>query len=204
MYIPKHFKIDDLAWVRAFVDAHPFGTLVTTRAGEPFATHLPFLIDPEPAPHGTLRAHMARANPHWRAFEESPALVIFTGPHAYVSPSWYRSDDPKVPTWNYAAVHVYGRAHAIAETAKAEKILRRLIEREESASADPWTFERVDEPYRREMIHHIVAFEIPIERIEAKAKLNQNRPPLDRRLVADALGGESAALMEELSIKRSS
>jgi transcriptional regulator len=201
MYVPKAFRIDDIAWVRDFVDAHPFGTLVTIRDGEPFATHVPFLIDPEPSPYGTLRAHMARENPHWRAFEESPSLVIFAGPHAYVSPSWYRSDGPKVPTWNYATVHIYGQAHAIEDTAKAEKILRRLIEREESGSADPWTFERVDEPYRREMIHHIVAFEIPIERFEAKAKLSQNRPPIDRRLVADALGGEIAELMEELVLR---
>ena len=203
MYVPKAFAVADPAWAHRFIETYGFGTLVTLRDGEPFATHLPFLIEPENGPRGTLLAHMARENPHWRAFGESPSLAIFTGPHAYVSPSWYRSPAAKVPTWNYTAVHVYGKARAVDDVAEAETILRKLIGQAEKDFPDPWTFERVDEPYRREMIHHIVAFTIPIDRIEAKAKLNQNRPPLDRRLVAEAVGGELAGLMEELSLTKS-
>ncbi|MBV8601004.1 MAG: FMN-binding negative transcriptional regulator [Candidatus Eremiobacteraeota bacterium] len=200
MYVPKAFAVEDRAWAERFIDANSFGTLVTVRDGEPFATHLPFLIEPERGPHGTLLAHMARANPHWQAFGDVPSLAIFSGPHAYVSPSWYRSAAPKVPTWNYAAVHVYGKVRLVEDVAATETLLRKLIAHAERGFDDPWTFERVDEPYRREMIHHIVAFEIPIDRIEAKAKLNQNRPEQDRRLVAEAVGGELGKMMEEVAL----
>src|ERR1700691_3076112 len=110
MYIPKHFVVDDPAWIRSFMEKNAFATLVTVLQGELFATHLPILYAPNPAPLGTLRAHMARANPHWQSFGDVQQLAIFTGPHAYVSPTWYETTAPAVPTWNYTAVHVYGKA----------------------------------------------------------------------------------------------
>src|SRR6476620_10303297 len=109
MYLPKSFQIEDLGELHAFILAHNFASLITQHQGAPFATHLPFLLDAERGPHGTLLAHMARANPQWRGFASGqPALVIFQGPHTYISPSWYEPIAPSVPTWNYATVHAYG------------------------------------------------------------------------------------------------
>lgn len=200
MYIPKHFIVDDPEWIRSFMQTNAFATLVTTLRGELFATHLPFLYDPKPAPLGTLRAHMARANPHWESFGESQQLAIFTGPHAYVSPTWYQTDGPAVPTWNYTAVHAYGKAKIIDDPSGVRELLRELTDREESGRSPRYTVEGVEREYFDHMARQIVAFEIPLVRIEAKAKLSQNRTPEERRRVADTLGGELKALMEEVSL----
>lgn len=200
MYIPKHFIVDDPKWIQSFMQTNAFATLVTTLRGELFATHLPFLYEPEPAPFGTLRAHMARANPHWESFGESQQLAIFTGPHAYVSPTWYKTDGPAVPTWNYTAVHAYGKAKIIDDPSDVRELLRELTDREESGSNPRYTVESVEREYFDHMARQIVGFEIPLVRIEAKAKLSQNRTPDERRRVADTLGGELKALMEEISL----
>src|SRR5262245_32627214 len=107
MYIPNSFREDDQAELHDLMRQNNFAILVTQHGGAPFATHAPFLLDAERGPHGTLLAHIARANPQWRDFDgQQEALVIFQGPHAYISPSWYEVA-PSVPTWNYAAVHAY-------------------------------------------------------------------------------------------------
>src|ERR687890_349960 len=109
MYIPEHFREGRIEVLHDFVRRYSFGTLVSQVEGEPFATHIPFLLDGGRGPNGTLRAHVARANPHWRGLRgDTTALVMFQGPHAYVSPSWYATP-VAVPTWNYSAVHAYGR-----------------------------------------------------------------------------------------------
>lgn len=109
MYIPRSFREDNIAALHELIRQHSFGTLFSQTSEGPFATHLPFLIDPEPWPFGTMRAHMARANPHWRRLTNAvDVLVVFLGPHAYISPSWY-VNQVTVPTWNYAAVHAVGR-----------------------------------------------------------------------------------------------
>jgi len=200
VYVPKHFKIEDPAWIREFLDAHAFGTLINVVDGEPFATHLPMLYAGEPAPLGRLRGHMARANPQWKAFGDAPVLAIFAGPHAYVSPTWYESDGPSVPTWNYTTVHVYGRPRIVEDRASVEDLLRQLVDREEAALPAPWSFDGLDATYREHMIGQIVAFEIPVARIEAKAKLSQNRTPDERRRVADAIADDVAATMRELEL----
>lgn len=200
MYIPKHFVVEDPAWIRAFMEEHRFATLVTVADGEPFATHLPLLYVPEPEPYGRLLGHVARANPHWKTFDASTQLAIFTGPHAYVSPTWYRTTDPAVPTWNYTAVHAYGKARIMDDAGAVRNLLSRLTEREERGFSERYTLEALDAEYAEHMMRQIVAFEIPLVRIEAKAKLNQNRPPEERRRVADVLGGELQALMEELAL----
>lgn len=200
MYIPKHFLIEDADWIRAFMDEHRFATLVTIAGGEPFATHLPLLYEPRPGPYGKLRGHVARANSHWKTFESSTQLAIFTGPHAYVSPTWYETSGPAVPTWNYTAVHAYGKAQIIESPDGVRDLLARLTEREERGFSKRFTVETLDAEYVEHMMRQIVAFEIPLVRIEAKAKLNQNRPPEERRRVADVLGGELQKLMEELTL----
>jgi transcriptional regulator len=198
MYVPKHFLVEDPAWIRGFIDEHRFATLVTVLDGEPFATHLPLLYDPRKGPNGTLRGHVARANPHWKSFRDSAQLAIFTGPHAYVSPTWYRASGPAVPTWNYTAVHAYGRAQIVEEASAVEDLLRRLTDREEAAFTERYSVDALEREYLEHMMGQIVAFEIPVLRFEAKAKLNQNRTPEERRRVADALGGDVGKLMEKL------
>src|SRR5260370_40830619 len=117
MYIPKAFREDDIKTLHTFMREYSFATLVTQQEGMPFASHLPFLLDREQGPYGTLLAHMARANPQWRDFDGTQeALVIFQGPHAYISPSWYQAS-LSVPTWNYAVAHAYGQPRIIEDQA---------------------------------------------------------------------------------------
>jgi transcriptional regulator len=135
MYVPTSFRVEDEEVLADFIGRYGFATLVTAADGSPFATHLPITYDRD---GGKLVGHMARANPQWRAFEAGgEVLVMFQGPHAYVSPSYYASDFA-VPTWNYAAVHVYGVAKAITE----EEQLGRIVDRYESGRSVPWRWER--------------------------------------------------------------
>ena len=197
MYIPKHFSVEDAAWIRAFIDEYRFATLVTALDGQPFATHLPLIYEPNDGPHGLLRGHIARANPHWKSFD-AVQLAIFTGPHAYVSPTWYESSAPAVPTWNYTAVHAYGKARIVDDPSAVRDLLVRLTDREEASLVPRYTVDAQDGEYVSHMMRQIVAFEIPISRLEAKAKLSQNRTPEERVRVARTLGGEVEALMKEL------
>ncbi|HLE43465.1 MAG TPA: FMN-binding negative transcriptional regulator [Methylomirabilota bacterium] len=188
MYVPKPFEVADPAWCHALIRAESFGTLVgVDEAGAPFATHLPFLVDESRGPLGTLLGHVARANPHWRYFKPgAPVLAVFAGPHAYVSPSWYEVH-PAVPTWNYVAVHAYGVPALVEEPARARALLARLVRAHEDGRPDPWAFASLPEDYLAAMLKGIVAFEIPIDRLEGKAKLSQNRTTADRARVRAAL-----------------
>ena len=136
MYVPLHFAIADRDVCHRAIAKHSFGELVTVdQSGLPFAAHLPFLIDSARGRNGTLLAHMARANPQWRHFAEGkPALTIFRGPHAYVSPAWYGTY-PAVPTWNYLAVHAYGSPKIIEEPDAVIEILSRLVDTNEALTA---------------------------------------------------------------------
>jgi len=178
MYIPSSFRVDDPARLAKFVQRHSFATLVTFHAGAPFASHLPMLFRPAVGPHGTLVSHMARANPQWEDFVSGDeALAIFHGPHSYISPSWYATG-PAVPTWNYAAVHAYGVPTVFAEHDRVVALFRETVATYESSFERPWPGDLPDE-YRDKLIHGIVAFEIPITRIEGKFKLGQNRSAAD-------------------------
>ena len=205
IHIPKHFAEHDLARLQALVRAHNFATLVSVLNGEIQVSHLPFLLDAE---RRILRAHMARANPQWRTFSpERELLVIFHGPHHYVSPAWYASH-PSVPTWNYAVVHAHGRPTLIEDRERLAALVRELVTRHESASPEPWKMDLPPE-YQDEMLSAIVGFEIAITRLEGKFKLSQNRPESDRPLVIEALERFDsddalgvAALMRENLVKR--
>lgn len=189
MYIPKDFILEDPAQIAALLEHHAFAILVTAGDGAaPVATHLPFLYDPGAGPHGCLRGHMARSNPQWRAFAASSreALVIFHGPHAYISPRWYQPG-AAVPTWNYVAVHAYGMPAIINDDAAVDALLRDLVGEYEAAAPRPWSLDGQEEAYLARMRRGIVAFEIPITRLEAKAKLSQNKTPEDRRGVIEGL-----------------
>jgi transcriptional regulator len=186
MYLPKSLQTEDLAELHGFMRAYNFASLVTQHQGAPFASHLPFLLDAERGPHGTLLAHMARANPQWRDFGAGgAALVIFQGPHAYISPSWYATH-PSVPTWNYAVVHTYGVPRIVEDQATLQHMLEALVDTHEAAFAQPW---RMDLPhdYLDKMMRAVVGFEIEITRLEGKLKLSQNRSEYDRRRVVEML-----------------
>ena len=172
MYSPAHFQVDDPATLVAFMRQHSFATIVTHDGQAPQATHMPVLLD---AGGRTLISHMARANPQWRHFENGQeVLVIFTGPHAYISPAWYATA-PAVPTWNYTAVHAYGIPRIVTSHERFAQMLHDLTEHYESGRENRWHGELPTE-FRDKLMHGIVGVEIEITRIEGKFKLSQNRP----------------------------
>ena len=188
MYIPKHFESSDPAWCHALMRAQSFAVMITVDdAGAPFATHLPMLVDPSRGPLGTLRGHVARANPHWRHLAAGrPTLTVFSGAHAYVSPSWYASH-PSVPTWNYVTVHATGIGTLVEDEARVTALLADLVRTFEGGGPAAWSMEGLSADYLAGMRRGIVAFEIPIERLEGKAKLSQNRDAVDQGRTREAL-----------------
>jgi len=190
VYIPEFNRIRDRDTTLAFLRANPFAILVSSLEGLPFATHVP-LAARERNGQIVLRGHVAKANPHWKSFrQEQESLVIFPGPHAYISPSLYEIGE-SVPTWNYAAVHVYGRVRVVDGT-QAREILEELIAEFDSSYSAQWA--SLSEEYRSRMLGHIVAFEIVASRLETKFKLSQNRTPSEQANIVRALSdsGDSA------------
>jgi transcriptional regulator len=183
MYIPADYKFEDRAGMLAFMRAHNFAALISSGGQGIVATHLPFVID-EHADSVVLRSHLAKANPHWKLFEPGrEALVIFQGPHAYISPQFY--DSPlSVPTWNYAAVHAYGCPRVLNGN-ETEAVLRAMIQSFEAAYQA--RFDDLPADFRRKMINGIVAFEIVASRLEGKRKLSQNKTPAEQARIAAAL-----------------
>jgi len=188
VYVPKHFEVTDTAWCHALMRAQSFALMITADdTGAPFATHLPILVDERRGPLGTLRGHVARANPHWRHLAAGrPTLVVFSGAHAYVSPSWYATH-PAVPTWNYVAVHASGTGALVEDAEQVRTLLADLVHVYEAPGPEAWSFEALPADYVAGMQRGIVAFEIPIARLEGKAKLSQNRDAVDRGRTREAL-----------------
>jgi transcriptional regulator len=186
LYVPKAFAVEDVQTLHAFMTAHSFATLVTPHADDPAVSHVPLLLEAG-GPLGTLTGHFARANPHCERLESAQALVIFQGPHAYVSPAWYVTH-PSVPTWNFAAVHARGRARVVRDAQALEQLVRKLVTHYESGRPDPWQMQLPDD-YRDQMLQGIVGFHIEITHLTGKFKLSQNRPRADRARVIEALAG---------------
>ena len=202
MFVPAAFAEDDPDKLHAFVERYSFGLLVSPVEGVPFATHLPFLLDRKAGPHGALSGHMARANPHWRELDGQTALVVFSGPHAYVSPTWYEAENV-VPTWNYTAVHAYGRAELVHAPDALLNILRASVATYEAGMPRPWSFDP-DAPFVRRLLTQIVGFRVGIEKLEGKFKLNQNHPAERREKVVRALrerGGADAEAVAALMLE---
>ena len=203
MYIPRHFAAKDEDAVKAIIRRYDFGLLCAVVNGVPEAAHLPFLLDATRGPAGTLIAHMARPNPLSRSLtDQCEVLVVFQGPHSYISPTWHASPG-SVPTWNYAAVHAYGVPRLIDDAVEVRSVLMRLVEVQEAGFAEPWQIEPRPGDLIEKMAPGIVAFEIPIARLEGKFKLSQNKTAADRAGVVTALrargetfGVEVASLME--------
>lgn len=181
LYIPPQFKGESDAAVRALLHAHPFATLITSLAGqEPHITHLPLLLD-----QGQLTGHMARANPHWQAFAQGHTVAVFHGAHAYVSPRWYVNPTREVPTWNFATVHVHGQPILIDDASAKLSVVDAASTAFEPAE-NPWQ-RQLDAPRLQALLGAIVAFHIPLTRLEAKFKMSQNKTPQDRAQVVAGL-----------------
>jgi transcriptional regulator len=185
MYIPDRFREQDIGVLQDFMERFAFATLVTQKNGEIIASHLPFILDWAPRPYGTLRAHIAKRNAQFDHIQcSSDALVIFQGPHSYISPMWY-ADHQNVPTWNYAVVHAYGIPRLLGEPDLID-VLQRLVHQHEGALPQRWDFDP-GQSWIREMLPEIAAFEVPISNLQGKFKLNQNRTASDRKGVIDTL-----------------
>jgi len=187
MYVPAEFDASDRAFCHEVIRAYPFAPITTvTASGDLLASHLPFLLDEDRGPLGTLIGHVARNSPHHdELVRGTTALVAFTGPHAYVSPTWYETH-PAVPTWNYCIVHAYGIARMLDETA-TRAYLERLAHRFEGTRETAWRFDALPPDYQSKMVRGLVAFEIEIARLQGKAKLTQNRSATDIANVIAAL-----------------
>jgi transcriptional regulator len=201
VYIPKAFREDDITRLHALMQDYNFAALVTQQPdGVPVATHLPFILDTNPGPYGygTLFCHMARANTQWRSFaSDHEVLVIFQGPHAYISPSWYE-EALSVPTWNYAVVHAYGKPRIIEDAVELYDTLRTLVQHSEAQFEKPWPFD-LPQDFVQQKMRGVVGIEIAITRLEGKFKLSQNRSLVDQINVATTLHNNSAGLGEEVA-----
>lgn len=184
MYIPHHFCVEDRRELTAFMRAHSFAALVGHVDGRLFATHLPLVVA-ERGDELLLRGHVAKNNPQAKSLAAgSELMVIFQGPHAYVSPSLYESRQ-SVPTWNYTAVHAYGVARLLPQEVDKVMLLEEMMAAYEPAYRAQW--EALSETYRQDMLCGIVAFEVKVTQLEGKYKLSQNRPLADRQRIAEAL-----------------
>ena len=207
MYVPKHFAEERNEVLHAAIERAEFGTLVTLGEEGLIATHLPLLLEPAQGPLGTLYGHVARANSQWRDHVgDVEALAIFLGPHAYVSPAWYATRVNVVPTWNYLAVHAYGPLRTYDDPERLRRHVERLTRRQESARDEPWQVAGQPEAYLASMLKSIVGVEIPIQRLQGKWKMSQNRPEADRLGAIDGLstsGGPAeqavAAIMRDVN-----
>jgi transcriptional regulator len=203
MYLPRHFEQNDPDALQTLMREHPLATVVTHAGdGSLTANHVPLVYDPEAGEHGTLRGHVARANPLWReAPSGSAVLAVFQGPQAYVSPSWYASKTETgkvVPTWNYAVVHAHGTLRVIDDAAWLRDFVNRLTDTHEAGRAAPWAVSDAPADYVEQMLKAIVGFEIAVTRLAGKWKVSQNRQAADRDGVARGLCDDGGATMAAL------
>jgi transcriptional regulator len=202
MYLPKYFEETDRESIFSFVEANAFGQLISSAAGRPISTNMPFLLSSDKK---KLIGHLARQNPQYSDIEDQEVLATFQGAHDYISPSWYSG--PGVPTWNYQAVHLYGKCTVIHDTTRIKEIVDTLTHQYESNFSKPWLPE-----YDASMLKAIVGIEITISDIEGKNKLSQNKSIQDqtqvikqlRNLGSNALADAMRSNMNNEHEKRSS
>jgi transcriptional regulator len=205
MYLPKHFEETRVQVLHELIHAHPLGALVVLTSAGLEANHIPLEVDPDPAPFGTLRGHIARANPLWRdSARDTEALVLFQGPGTYISPAWYATKQETgkvVPTWNYAVVHAHGPVRFIDDRAWLRAFVEQLTNRHEAARPEPWRITDAPADFIDKQLGAIIGLEIPITRLVGKWKVSQNRPPQDREGAVEGLsreGGDAGAAMARL------
>jgi transcriptional regulator len=191
VYVPAHFKEDRVDVLHAFMRATRLATLVSMTADGMIASHVPLLLDPDPAPYGTLIGHLAKANPHARVCDPAvQTLVIFQGVEGYITPSYYKTKQQHgkvVPTWNYTAVHAYGTLETFDDPARLLDVVTRLTSHYETPRAQPWAVSDAPEDFVQGMLRGIVGIALPIARLEGKVKMSQNRPAIDQEGVIDGL-----------------
>jgi transcriptional regulator len=203
MYSPAAFRQDDLAALHQQILDCRLATLVSQGPSGLQASHLPLLLEPAEGEFGTLYGHFARANPQWRDLADgAEALVVFQGPEAYISPAWYaaKAEHGKVvPTWNYIAVHAYGQAEVFDDAERLLQLVSRLSERHEAGRAQPWAVSEAPRDYIDGMLRVIVGFALPIERLQGKWKLGQNRSAADQAGVHAGLAASVDSRDRELA-----
>ncbi|PAV30876.1 protease [Virgibacillus profundi] len=194
MYIPKHFKVTDFDEIREFIQKYSFGTIVSTEQGKPIATHLPLELHKQGDDY-YITGHFAYANPQWKTFEADNVLVMFQGPHAYISSSWYKSEN--VPTWNYQSVHIYGTASIMSEQ-ELQEDLKILLQKYEQHRKNPALWENLSSQTKKQ-IKGIVGFKIKIQEVQAAYKLSQNRNEEDYQNIIDKLYEEKDLNSQDLA-----
>ena len=186
MYTPQAFREPDVGANLDFVEQQAFGALISTGSPGPVITHLPVLVDRDRGRLCLLRAHVAKANDHWRSLDDRPATMVVSGPHCYISAGWYRV--PRVvPTWNYVAVHLHGTARLVSEVDETRQMVADFVDHFEAGSRHPWTIPEGEHDFMDGLLSGIVGFTIDVERIHASWKLNQNHAPARRTRVIEAL-----------------
>ncbi len=200
MYLPKHFEQTDAEALHGLMRDYPLASLVSMQDGVPTADHVPLEFD---AGTNTLRGHVARANPLWRVGVGQPVLAVFTGPQAYVTPSWYPSKAAThkvVPTWNYTVVHAHGVLRVVEDAPWLHALVSGLTAHHEAPRATPWAVSDAPDDYVQQLLRAIVGIEIPVERLLGKWKVSQNRSETDRLGVAAGLaeGEEDSRAMARL------
>lgn len=195
MYIPKYFEVEDIEEVKSFIDKHDFGTIITTEDGKPLATHTPMILNEEDG-EWTITGHISKGNPQWKTFDEHEnTLIIFKGPDAYISSTWY--EDENVPTWNYQSVHVYGQCHKMTEP-ELEGDLINLLDKYEGHDPNGATWDHLSEETRKQ-IKGIVGFKVKVEEVQAAYKMSQNRKKEDYQNIIDTLDDRARGDDEEIS-----
>lgn len=196
MYIPKYFKVSDADEIWKFVQTHSFGTIVSTEHGQPIATHLPFGFNKKGEDY-FITGHLAYGNPQWKTFETSErVLVMFQGPHAYVSSSWYSHEN--VPTWNYQAIHMYGKASILEKDELIEE-LTVLLAKYEHHRENPVLWDKLSPELLENQLKGIVGFKIKVNEIQAAYKLSQNRNELDYINIIQELHNEGDSSSKQIA-----
>lgn len=179
MYIPAHFKIKETAEIRTFVKAHPFGMLLSNGSQVPGVTHLPLQLMTDEEGKDSINIHLSKANPHANTLKDGERVVaVFLGTNGYISPRWYAAKD-NVPTWNYTAVHAFGRLRKIEKEAELMKLVDQLTIEHEEGAESPWRADWSVEKIRK-MLNAIIGYEMKVERWEGKKKIGQNRSAEDQ------------------------
>ncbi|WCK55077.1 FMN-binding negative transcriptional regulator [Aneurinibacillus sp. Ricciae_BoGa-3] len=196
MYIPSSFEVTEKEAIYDFMEKHSFAIVFSQKDNTPFATHLPLLLDRK---EECLYGHMAKANPHWKEITNE-ILVVFNGAHTYISPSWYETNQA-VPTWNYVAVHAYGKLELVEDNNQLAKILAESVNRYESSMPNPWNMDLVDPSFIDNLSKAVVGFKIQITKLEGKWKLSQNHSKERQERVINALelqGDENSKQIAQL------
>ncbi|WP_295503511.1 FMN-binding negative transcriptional regulator [Limnohabitans sp. Rim8] len=203
MYTPAYHAFNDIEKMRAHIAAHSLGAWVCHAHGQLIANHIPFVLDAKHGSHGRLLAHVSRANPVWRQLiGGAPSVVMFMGPSAYITPSWYpgkRQHGKVVPTWNYVTVHAHGMARAMEDTCWILDVLNRLTDTQESQRTEPWKVSDAPSAYIEKMLRAVVGIEITIDRVEGRLKVNQDEDEQDRRGTVEGLQHSTDASTQVLA-----